>query len=506
MRWDDATDAGWPHPATRSVIKVLFVASELAPLAKTGGLADVAASLPNALRGLGVDCRVLVPGYPAIRSASSNWRHIATVAPLAALPAARIVEGNLGDVPVFAVECESLYERGDDPYYDGHGRKRPDNALRFAPLSRAAAALGSRIWPTTWQPDVVHCNDWQSGLTPAYLHFGDGPRAATVFTVHNGAYQGNFHRDLVAALGLPPSCFDIHGVEFHGQLSFLKAGIYYSDHITTVSPTHAAEIQTEALGHGLYGLLHARRHRLVGILNGIDTVVWNPAKDPHIAQRYTTWSLRGKRINKAELQRQLGLDVESDVPLFGLVGRLVPQKGVNLILDVLAELHDLPAQLAILGAGEHEIELSLQAAATRAPRRIAVTIGFDEGLAHRIQAGADFFLMPSRYEPCGLSQMYSQRYGTPPIVHAAGGLVDTVTHCIPEKLSAGTATGFQFQPFNRKGLLDAITTANSTYRNHQFYRSLQKNGMRRDFGWQSGARAYGKLRGTPYANGCAAEK
>jgi glycogen synthase len=366
MRWDDATDAGWPHPATRSVIKVLFVASELAPLAKTGGLADVAASLPNALRGLGVDCRVLVPGYPAIRSASSNWRHIATVAPLAALPAARIVEGNLGDVPVFAVECESLYERGDDPYYDGHGRKRPDNALRFAPLSRAAAALGSRIWPTTWQPDVVHCNDWQSGLTPAYLHFGDGPRAATVFTVHNGAYQGNFHRDLVAALGLPPSCFDIHGVEFHGQLSFLKAGIYYSDHITTVSPTHAAEIQTEALGHGLYGLLHARRHRLVGIL--------------------------------------------------------------------------------------------------------------------------------------------SQRYGTPPIVHAAGGLVDTVTHCIPEKLSAGTATGFQFQPFNRKGLLDAITTANSTYRNHQFYRSLQKNGMRRDFGWQSGARAYGKLRGTPYANGCAAEK
>lgn len=485
--------SGRPHPVARSVIRVLFVTSELAPLAKTGGLADVAAALPKALRGLGVDCRVLLPGYPAIRSASSNWRQIATVAPFAALPAARILEGRLGDVPVLAVECEPLYERGGDPYSDGCGREWPDNALRFALLSRAAAALGSPVWPTTWQADVVHCNDWQTGLTPAYLHFGNGPRAATVFTVHNIAYQGNFHRDLVAALGLPPSCFDMHGVEFHRQLSFLKAGIYYSDHITTVSPTHAAEIQTEALGHGLHGLLHARRHRLIGIVNGIDTVVWNPAKDPHIAQRYTTWSLRRKHINKAQLQGQLGLGVESDVPLFGMVGRLVPQKGVDLILDVLAELCGLPVQLAVLGAGEQEIEVALQTAATRALRRIAVTIGFDEGLAHRIQAGADFFLMPSRYEPCGLSQMYSQRYGTPPIVHATGGLADTVTPCTPETLSAGTATGFQFQSFERNCLLDAIATASSTYRNRRTYRSLQQNGMGRDFGWQSGARAYCKL-------------
>ncbi|MGE3779240.1 MAG: glycogen synthase GlgA [Pirellulaceae bacterium] len=477
------------------MIRVLFVTSELAPLAKTGGLADVAAALPRALRSSGVDCRVLIPGYRAIRSALSNAREVASVDPPPALPAARIVEGKLDGAPAFIVDCEPLYARDGGPYHDNDGREWPDNAQRFALLSWAAAMLGSNTCPTTWRADVVHCNDWQAGLAPAYLHFADQPRAATVFTVHNIAYQGNFHRDLVGALGLPPSCFDMHGVEFHGKLSFLKAGLYYSDHITTVSPTHAAEIQTEAFGHGLHGLLHGRRHRLIGIVNGIDTAVWNPAKDSHIAQRYTTWSLHRKRVNKAQLQRQLGLGVDTGVPLFGMVGRLVPQKGVDLVLEVLAELCGLPAQLAVLGTGEQGITVALQTAATRAPRRIAVTIGFDEELAHRIQAGADFFLMPSRYEPCGLSQMYSQRYGTPPVVHATGGLADTVTHCNPETLSAGTATGFQFQFFNRRSLLDAIAAASSSYRNRRVFRSLQQNGMRRDFGWQSGARAYCELYG-----------
>lgn len=269
--------------------------------------------------------------------------------------------------------------------------------------------------------------------------------------------------------------------------------LYYSDHITTVSPTHAAEIQTEALGHGLHGLLHGRRHRLTGIVNGIDTAVWNPAKDPHIAQRYTTWSLRRKRINKAHLQRQLGLAVDADLPLFGIVGRLVPQKGIDLVLDVLSELCRLPAQLAVLGTGESDIEAALQTAATRNPQRIAVAIGFDEVLAHRIEAGADFFLMPSRYEPCGLNQMYSQRYGTPPIVHATGGLVDTVTPFTPETLADGTATGFAFNEFDRKHLLAAAKTAHRLYCDHRCYRRLQLNGMARDLGWTTSAQRYAQL-------------
>ncbi|MBX9944119.1 MAG: glycogen synthase GlgA [Reyranella sp.] len=475
------------------MIRVLFVTSEFAPLAKTGGLADVAASLPRALRGLGVDCRVLVPGYPAIRSALSDKREVARVDPLAALPAARIVEGRFGDEPAFIVECEALYERSGGPYHDEYGREWPDNAQRFALLSRAAAVLGGSAGPTTWRADVVHCNDWQAGLAPAYLYFSDGPRAATVFTAHNIAYQGNFHRNLVAAVGLPPSCFDMHGVEFHGKFSFLKAGIYYADRITTVSPTHAAEIQSEALGHGLHSLLHGRRHRLVGILNGIDIAVWNPVTDPHIARRYTCRSLGRKHTNKAHLQRQLGLTVDADMPLFGLVGRLVPQKGIDLVLEVLPELCRLPAQLAVLGTGEQEIEAALQTAAKRNPQRIAVAIGFDEGLAHCIKAGADFFLMPSRYEPCGLNQMYSQRYGTPPIVHATGGLADTVTPCTPETLAEGTATGFAFSRFDREHLLATLRAAHGLYAHHDRYRRLQLNGMARDFGWDISARRYAQL-------------
>ena len=475
------------------MIKVLFVTSEFAPLAKTGGLADVAAALPRALRTAGVDCRVLVPGYRSVRSALSDMREVAAIDPPAALPAARVVVGKLDDAPAFTVECESLYERGGGPYRDNDGREWPDNAQRFALLSWAAAVLGSSSCPTTWRPDVVHCNDWQAGLVPAYLHFADGPRAATVFAVHNIAYQGNFHRDLVTALGLPASCFAMHGVEFHGKFSFLKAGIYFSDYITTVSPTHAVEIQTEAFGHGLHGLLHGRRHRLIGILNGIDTAVWNPAKDPHIARRYTTWSLRQKRENKAHLQHQLGLAVDADLPLFGIVGRLVPQKGIDLVLDVLPELCRLPAQLAVLGTGESDIEAALQTAATRNPQRIAVAIGFDEVLAHRIEAGADFFLMPSRYEPCGLNQMYSQRYGTPPIVHATGGLVDTVTPFTPETLADGTATGFAFNEFDRNRLLAAAKMAHRIYSDRRRYHCLQLNGMARDLGWTTSAQRYAQL-------------
>ena len=477
------------------MIKVLFVAAELAPWAKTGGLGDVAAALPMALRRIGIDCRVLVPGYPTVLAATSDAPDVVEVDAWADLPAARIAEGSLGGVSVFVVRCDPLYARAGGPYHDADGREWPDNAHRFALLSRAASLLGGGSDAASWQAQVVHANDWPTGLVPAYMHFADGPAAATLFTVHNIAYQGNFHADLVAEVGLPRSCLDMHGAEFHGQFSFLKAGLYYSDHATTVSPTHAAELQTEALGHGLHGLLRGRRRRLTGILNGIDVEAWNPATDKHLMRRYTSRRLDAKRDNKADLQRALGLLVDPDVPLFGMVGRLVPQKGVDLVLRVLPGLVDLPAQLAVLGTGEAGIEEALKAAAARHPGRIGVSIGFDEGLAHRIEAGADFFLMPSRYEPCGLNQMYSQRYGTPPIVHATGGLGDSVTHCTAETLAAGTATGFQFQPFDAASLLDALRMAARLYEDRRRYRSVQRSGMGRDFGWEAGAKSYAQLYG-----------
>lgn len=473
--------------------RVLFVSAELAPFAKSGGLADVCAALPAALRRIGIDCRVLVPGYPAVRAAITDSQDVVHLEAHAALPAARIVQGTLAGLPAFVVQCDTLYDRDGGPYQDATGHDWPDNAFRFALLSRAAAFASGPTAPLGWPVQIVHANDWPTGLTATYLYFDDGPKAGTVFTIHNAAYQGSFDKDLVAALGLPWSCFDMHGAEFHGRLSFLKAGLYYADHLTTVSPTYAEELQTEALGHGLHGLLHGRRHRLTGILNGIDVDVWNPATDRHIARRYTRWTLGAKRHNKADLQRHLGLAVNPELPLFGMVGRLVPQKGVDLLLEILPDLLNFPAQLAVVGTGEVSLERALQAAAAREAGRVGVSIGFDERLAHRVEAGADFFLMPSRFEPCGLTQMYSQRYGTPPIVHATGGLADSVVPCTPPTLAAGIATGFQFRPCGAVSLLAAAQNASAVFKRRREYRAMQRAGMRWDFGWEAGARSYARL-------------
>jgi starch synthase len=476
------------------MIRALFITPELSPLVKSGGLADVSAALPRALRDLAIDCRVLVPAYPAIREALSAARDVAVVEPLATLPAATLTRGTLAGMPLFAVRCDQLYGRDGTAYQDDQGRDWPDNARRFALLSYVAALLGSDACPIRWRPQVLHCNDWPAGLVPAYSHFGSGRRAAALFALHNLAYQGNVDPDLVTALGLPATCFDMNGVEFHGRFSFLKAGLYYSDHIVTVSPTYAAEIQTEISGHGLHGLLHSRRDQLSGILNGIDDETWNPATDPYIVQRYTRRSLSRKLANKIDLQRRLGLTVEPDVPLFGMVGRLVPQKGIDLVLDVLPELMKLPAQLAVVGTGEPSIELALRAAAAANPRSVGLSIGFDEAMAHRIEAGADFFLMPSRREPCGLNQMYSQRYGTPPIVHAVGGLADSVVDCTPRSMASRTATGFTFAPFDRQQFLAAIEAAYEVYcRGGNLYRRLQLNDMATDFGWDTSAKQYEEL-------------
>ena len=479
-------------------LKVLFATSELAPLIKTGGLGDVSGSLPPALAGMGVEVRVLVPAYPAVlqalqsNSAASLARDaVASIPALAAMPpaqlwAARSAQG----VELLLLHCPMLYDRPGSPYLGPDGRDWRDNDVRFGLLSRAAALLGSVESPLAWRPDVVHCNDWQTALAPVHLSYGGKPRAASVITVHNLAYQGIFGADALARLALPPRSFAIDGVEYYGQLSFLKGGLACADAITTVSPTYAQEISSSDLGFGLQGLLSARGQALSGILNGIDTEEWNPATDRRIVQPYDAGTLARKAANKRALQEGFGLAADERTWLLGMVTRLVEQKGVDLVLDVIDQIIALPAQLAIQGSGDPLLESRLRELARRSPRSIGVHIAFDETLAHRIEAGADAFLMPSRFEPCGMNQMYSQRYGTLPIVCRTGGLVDSVTDASVETIAAGTATGFAFGPARPAPLLDAVRRAHRTYAAAPAWEAMQRAAMARDFSWRASAARY----------------
>jgi starch synthase len=466
--------------AVEAALRVLYVTPEIAPWVKTGGLGEVAQGLPPALAAAGAQVRLLVPAYPALRAAFPRARAVTEFpVPGGALPPARLLEAP-GAPPLWLLECPPLYERAGNPYQSPQREDWPDNDLRYGLLSRIAALLGSDASPLDWRPDVVHCNDWQSGLAPAYLAHAPGARAATVMTIHNLAYQGLFPRDSLQPLALPASAFVPDGLEFYGKLSFLKAGIYYADLITTVSPGYAREIQTPELGFGLDGLLRARAADLVGILNGIDTELWDPARDPLIAQRYDAEWLERKAPNKAELQRAFGLPETAGAPLLGMASRLVPQKGADLVLAVADVLVRSGAQLAILGTGEREIERGLVALAARHPRHVAARIAFDEALAHLIEAGADMFLMPSRFEPCGLNQLYSMRYGTPPVVRRTGGLADSVNE----------RTGFLFDEPTPQALRAALARALEAWRKPGAWRTLQQNGMQRDSGWALPARAY----------------
>jgi starch synthase len=352
------------------------------------------------------------------------------------------------------------------------------------------ADLGNEGSPLDWQADIIHCNEWHTGLAPAYLHYAPGAQAASVITIHNLAFQGNFAPEHLPALGLPTSSFSMDGLEFHGKLSFLKAALSYAGAITTVSPTYAREIQSEPLGFGFQGLLAARRDALTGILNGIDTELWNPATDPLIPQHYDANSLSAKRANKRALQRHMGLAEDDSVPVLGVVSRLAHQKGLDLLLQVAPRLAALPAQLAIHGVGDDEIQDALVSLARRFPGKIAVSIEFEETLAHLIEAGADMFLMPSRFEPCGMNQMYSQRYGTPPVVHGTGGLADSVVDCNPGTLANATATGFVFGSANALDFLHAIERAVAVWHAPATWTGLQRNGMARDFGWTASAVQY----------------
>ncbi len=477
-----------------SPLRILFATSECAPLVKTGGLGDVSATFPAALKSLGLDPRILLPAYRPVLAQLPQHREIARFAATVDFPQARLLESHTpAGVPLYALDCPQLYDRAGGPYQDTAGSDWTDNALRFGLLSRVAALLGSADNPLGWKPDVVHCNDWQTGLAPAYLRYAPGAQTATLQTIHNLAYQGIFEPESVAALGLPAESFTPDAVEYYGKLSFLKSGLQFADAITTVSPTYALEIQSEALGFGLQGLLAARRDSLFGILNGIDTGVWDPASDPLIAARYDADTVEAKAINKSALQQRLGLAQAPDVPLFGVISRFTHQKGLDWLLAIAPQLLALPAQLAILGSGERQLEQGLHALAHAQPQLVSTTIGFSETLAHLIEAGADAFLMPSRFEPCGMNQMYSQRYGTPPIVRATGGLADTVVDCTPATLADGSASGFVFQDASAAALLAAVGRAAGTFRESANWRALQRNGMARDFGWETSARRYAAI-------------
>ena len=470
-------------------MKVLFAASEMAPWVKTGGLGDVAGALPLALRAQGVDVRVLLPLYPALRTAFASSEALVRIPAVGHIPAGSLHLATTADgLPLYLLECNALFDRPGNPYLGPDGRDLPDNALRFGMLAHAAALLATDASPLSWHPEVLHCHDWQTALAPAYLRYRLGlvsGHARTVLTVHNLAFQGLFGRDMLEPLGLPADCWHLHGVEYHGYLSFLKAGLQHADALTTVSPTYAREIQTAAEGMGLDGLLRYRAADLTGIINGIDTVQWDPATDVHLPVHFDHKRLKHKKAATQALRRELGLATECSGPLLGVVSRLTQQKGLDLLPPIADRLAALPVQLAVLGSGDQALEAAFAELGRQYPAQFSVQIGFDEGLAHRIEAGADLFLMPSRFEPCGLNQLYSLRYGTPPIVRATGGLADTVI----DAADAAHGTGFVFTNASPEALLATIERACGLWRNSPQFHVLQQRGMRADYSWRQPAQA-----------------
>ena len=472
--------------------RILYVSSEVFPLIKTGGLGDVAGSLPRALHKNQHDVRLLLPAY---RDVMSKIKHSKPVARLeyqghsiqlleTILPGSRI--------KTWLVDCPVAYDRPGNPYLDAKGKPWADNAFRFALFSKVAADIAMDRCKLKWQPDIVHSNDWQSALVPALL--SDEPkRPATVFTIHNMAYQGLFPYTAFEELGIPAKLRGYDGLEFHGQLSFIKGGLVYADRINTVSPTYAEEIQQAEFGYGLDGLLRYRKGRLSGIINGIDTQVWNPGQDPYLVQNYNRRSLSKKIENKRQLQRQLKLPVDDAIPMFAMVSRLVEQKGLESILASLNTIKDWSIQLVILGTGEKKYEQALSAFAKKHPKIMAVIIGYDEQLSHRIEAATDMYLMPSTFEPCGLNQLYSLRYGSLPIARNVGGLADTVVDTSKTTIKNKTANGFVVKDDTSKALLKAMQTAITYYQQPVIWKQLQLNAMAQDYSWQKSAEQYTAL-------------
>ena len=472
-------------------LNVLAVVSEIFPLIKTGGLADVAGALPGALALEDVTVRSVVPGYPPVLAALDGGVVVAALDDLFG-GASRIIAAKAAGLDLFVIDAPHLFARDADPYGGPDGREWPDNAFRFAALSRVAVLLTQDL-VAGYRPDVVHAHDWQAGLAPAYLHYGGAIHPPTVMTVHNLAFQGRFAADLLPRLGLPPNAYTIDGVEYYGQIGYLKAGVLFADRITTVSPTYAAEICTPLGGMGMDGLLRSRADVLSGILNGIDTAVWDPARDPYLAARFDADRLTERAANKAALQALCGLEREPTRPLFGVVSRLAAQKGIDLLLHAVPTILGSGAQLVVLGSGDAQLEAALRAAADTDPGSVGVRIGYDEGMAHLIQAGCDALIVPSRFEPCGLTQLCAMRYGALPIAAHVGGLCDTVIDANEMAMAAGVGTGFHFGPVVAEMLVAAIMRVLSAWRQPELWRRLQRNAMRTDVSWRGPAARYAAL-------------
>ena len=468
--------------------KILFVSSEVYPLIKTGGLADVCGSLPIALSELSQDIKLILPRYQALKI-TEEVRFLCTV---------RVDNRNVNiletrlpgtQVTVYLVDYPSYFNLPGNPYVDELGEPWSNNAERFGLFCKIAVEVAMDRAYLDWKPDIVHCNDWQTGLVPALLSL-EHERPKTVFTIHNMAYQGLFPKVAVYDLNIPGPLWHIAGLEFYDMLSFIKGGLVYADYITTVSPSYALEIQTTEFGYGLEGLLAARKGTLGGIINGIDVEQWDPEIDPYIPQTYTAATLSNKQLNKADLQQHFALPVNEKIPLFSLIGRLVEQKGIDLLVECLPEMMTMNLQFVLLGNGDKAFEMQLQVLADLYPDKIAIKIGYSEAIAHVIEAGADIFLMPSKFEPCGLNQMYSQRYGTIPIVRKTGGLADTVTDTLPETLELGTASGVVFNEASAGALLEAIKRTLILYSIPSAWKKMQVNAMSKDFSWQRSAAEY----------------
>ena len=472
--------------------RILFASSEAHPLIKTGGLGDVSGSLPRALKALDQDVRLVLPGYLAAKKQLEKIKVVANFDITGYQ--VKLLECNFpgSRVKTWLVDCPELFERDGGPYLDEHGHEWHDNAQRFALFSRAIVKISIDDAKLGWQPDVVHCNDWQTGLVPVLLTL-EQDRPVTLFTIHNLAYQGLFSSDIFSELGLPERLWHHEALEFHGQFSFIKGGLVYADWINTVSENYAKEIQTAEFGHGLDGLLHHRKKVLSGIFNGIDTNEWNPGTDPHLLQKYNRRSLGKKSLNKQGIQQEFALPQNAEILLIGFIGRLVEQKGVDTILQALPELVHLPVQFILLGSGQSDYEEAFIRLSKRYAKNIAVRIGYNEHLAHQIEAGVDAFLMPSRFEPCGLNQLYSLRYGSVPIVREVGGLADSVVGVSELNCQLGTASGVKIPGNSVQDLLSSVQRTLDLFQDKKQWKQLQLTGMEQDFSWPNSAKCYVKL-------------